>query len=149
MLKFSSKQKLIYDDQLFSNYLLICYRNSNIVIFRKKLEKWGLKLSTKVQKRSECKSFCYNVIYINPEKTPTKNYHIPSGEMYGIKITIGIRQTTQVTSKHSEMLLGKICLPLNILHYFLLPSWSCITLFFVSSNLCRTSWGMMGGATLR
>jgi hypothetical protein len=36
---------------------------------RKKLEKGGLKLSTKFQKRSECKTFCYNVIYIKPEKT--------------------------------------------------------------------------------
>jgi hypothetical protein len=34
----------------------------------KKLEKRELKLSTKFQKRSECKTFCYNAIYIKPAK---------------------------------------------------------------------------------
>jgi hypothetical protein len=66
---------------------------------RKKLEKRELKLSTKFQKRSECRTFCYNAIYIKPEKnTSSKKLHILSGEMYVIRIQVGIRLTKQVTS---------------------------------------------------
>jgi hypothetical protein len=49
---------------------------------RKKLEKGELKLPMKAQKRSECKTFCYNVIYIRPEKMFQLNIKIFQVEKY-------------------------------------------------------------------